>query len=332
MEENERESSRFQPQDVSRPVALRRESDMMREQRAAYRRWWFKRHRTHIFVAVGVLLVALIALGIRMYQDSANPMSRLITAAVRDFDGSFDFTVTLSENGESVMRYDGAIELNRQKHSVRASYDAQYAGYSYTGVTCPYGQGFRRGVLYNDSWTVRDCTERVQNFFDFDNDYCRGSFDGGALLRFAELTSDYSAAELNRFEKVFRSRMSSDSELAHITKTEVDGGTQFDYEIEPSVLFDLIESNGASMFYRSTDYDRFRERYALNKDTVASAKCRMRYVISPQGYLTEFDITLSVGGVDYMLDCDMSGFGTAEVEIPEAFLESARQNEPTTAE
>lgn len=317
------------PEDVSEPRPPRKESEIIAENRALYRRMWFMEHRVYIFAAVGVLLVALIFLGVRIYHQHSNPLSRFMAAAAKDFSGSFAFEMKVSEGDTAVMQYTGTVDVDRENHAVNALYDAQYADYGYTSATFSDGKTSMSGSFYEDKWRVRDCTAKVQDFFDFDTDFRNGEFDAGAFLRFTGLTSDYSSAELGRFFDTLRERLSSSSTVAVITTTQTEEGTDYSYGVSMEELLRMISDDGAPVFYRSGDYDAFNERFEDNIRKIRSSICSFRYTIDNSGYLSAASLTVTVDGEEYSFTCALSDFGSAEVKLPDGFTEAVETAQKT---
>ena len=52
----------FEPADVSRPVEIRKESEILAELKAEYRRRWIREHLTLIFIGVGLAAVGIVFL------------------------------------------------------------------------------------------------------------------------------------------------------------------------------------------------------------------------------------------------------------------------------
>lgn len=312
----------FQPVDVSEPREIRRESEILEEQAAFRRSEWFRSHMTVIFAVVGVVLVALIVVGILFYSQKANPLSRVLQAASKDFGTKFNYTITLSADDAPAMHYEGSIDSDRGSHQLSAVYQADYGTYTYTGAVTSVKNKAYKGSLYKEKWTIEECTAQTHDFFDFEADFARGEFDGGALLRFLGLTSEFSADELNRFESWFRQRLSTESDIATITSSAVEGGTETTFELQLSELFREIAEEGAPLFYHSSDYDSFKLRYEANKPELERSKCTMRGVVNASGYLSEFSLNVKTVKESYTLDCVMSDFGKAKVELPEAFTDA----------
>ncbi len=314
------DQSDFQSVDVSKPSTPRREADIAEEEAAIKRSAWLRTHMKAIFAAVGVVFVAVIVAAILLYARHANPLSRLIQAGTKNFNTTYDFQVALSVSDKPVMNYKGSMDVDRQAHRIRSVYNADYGDYTYTGALCTLDNNAYKGNFYQEKWTIEDCTAQTHDFFDFEGDLARGDFDSGAMLRFLGITSEFSAEEVERFESRLRQRLSGNSTLATITSAQKDGGMEYSYDIKLSELMKEIAEDGAPLFYHSTDYDSFKLRYEANKKALESAGCTMQYLINAQGYLTSFRLTVTTGGESYSLDCSMSGFGSVEVKIPEAFL------------
>ena len=327
MADNEKDNSYFEPVDVSEPRRLPKEEEIIREAIAQQRREWIRAHMTYIFAVVGVIAVALIVFFIYMYYQSSNPMGQFMRSISKDFGTSFSFDIRITEDDRASMRYTGAIEQNRSKHTLKALYNADYGRYNYTGAVLADDTAAQRGSFYQDSWSVHDCSEQVRNFFEFDRSVSSGGFDGGAFLRFTQMTSDYSAKELESFFGILKERLSTDSVIAAITTLKTDSGTRYDYEINLYELFSMIQKDGASVFYRATDYDKFSEAFNESKHVIESAACTVGFFVDSSGYMTQFDMTVTANGTQYGLSCEMSDFGSAEVEIPQEFSEAAALHE-----
>lgn len=309
--------------DVSEPRAPRKEIDIIEEELANRRRAWIREHMVYLYAAAGVVIVALIVLSISIYERSTNPISRFINASAKDFGTPFSFTVTLSEDNKPQMTYTGSIDVDRTDHEIRAVYDATYDAYFYRGAVFANDKYSVTGSLYGGKWEARDCSPQVLDFFDFDTDWRKGTFDGAAFLRFTDIASDYSTRETNRLMNLLKQRLSTNSDVATFTAEKTDGDTRYDYDISLITLFDLIEKDGASLFYRASEYDAYAAKFELNRDIIEKSRCTMHFIINVDGYLTEFGFEVTAGGVDYALSCTMSEFGTAQVEIPDAFLKTA---------
>lgn len=299
------------------------EKEFIREQMHLARLEWFNEHKTLVFVGIGVVLAILIFFGIRAFNNNNNPVTWLVQSCVKDFGTSFDYTVTMSEDGEPVMKYEGSIECDRSAQTIEALYEADYGSYAYTGALTADKDKAVKGRLYKKKWTAEDCTEQVRDFFALDRSLKNGDLDAGALLRFLGLTSDYTSTEIDRFSKRLKGLLSSDSAVSTVKAASVEGGTRYVFDISLGELFGMIAEDGAPLFFRSTDYNSFKESYELNKSSLKRKVCRMSYVIDTEGYLAVFEIELEAEGTVYKLECRMSDFGKAEVELPEDFLKAA---------
>ena len=317
----------FVAPDVSMPQDPRREIEIIEEEVARARRSWLKKHMTFFYVLIGILAVVLIFFGIRWFNDRINPMSQFVSSLSRDFNSSFDFDVAVEKDGISVMRYDGTFASNPGTQSVQIVYDAEYTNYSFRNVIYTDKAKSYKGNYYNGQWTIGDCTDRVQDFFDFHSDFSRGHFDGGSFLRFTELTSKYSAKELEQFVKTLRDRLGTNSAVSQVTTKGVDGATVYTFDVSFDGLFTLLREDGAAIFFRSTDYDNFCARYDANKEIIQDAELTMSFAVTG-GNMSEISLVLDVGGEEYAVYCTMSNFGKAEPAIPEDFFEAAAIKAP----
>ena len=313
----------FEPADVSRPVEIRKESEILAELKAEYRRRWIREHLTLIFIGVGLAAVGIVFLIIHFYNQGANPINRLMSASAKDFGVPFSFEVTLTEDDKSVMSYKGSIDSDSRAHKAEIAYDADYNDYSFKGAVYADSDMAAKGFYYDKEWTVRDCGEKISNFFDFDGDLRRGELDAGSLLRFTDLTSRYSLNELDKFFKLLKERLAADSPVAKISTEKKDDGTVYRYDVSIAELFDMVTKEGASIFYSADEYNLFKEKVENNRAVIDNAGCVMTYTINNDGYLTSLDITVSYSGHSYGLDCDMSGFGSTAVELDREFLDIA---------
>ena len=318
------EFSDFQAIDVSEPRAPVREMDIIEEALAIRRRDWIKNHLNYIFGAIGVIVVALIVFGIYTYFQNTNPMSRLVGSASKNFSSSFHYDVKVTEDDEAVMSYVGDISLNRGKHDIKAVYEADYNSYTYIGAVYSHDKFAVKGSYYNEKWTTHNCSDTAQDFFEFDRAFRSGGFDGGAFLRFTGLTSDCSTRELNEIVGILKKRLSTDSSIATITTDKVEEGTRYHYEINLYELFSLVKQDGASVFYRATDYDIFVALFDANKSIIENARCTLSFVVDPAGYMSSFDVNVLTDGHKYGLSCKMSGFAKTEVDMPNEFLKAAQ--------
>ena len=308
--------------------SYRKEREQIDEQLRQIRRSWFRAHMTLFYLAAGVLIAVLVFFGIKWYHDSHNPVSRFISSSGKDLGTSFDFHITAEKNGGTVMSFDGAAAFDPSSQSLSVSYDADYNNYAYRSVIVSGDSGFIKGNLYQGQWTVADCTERVQEYYDFYNDYKHGHFDCGSFLRFTGLNSYLYAQELDSFLDTVRSRLSTDSSVATITTEQVDTGAVYRYELNISELLRLIREQGASIFYTSTDYQKFIERLDANADRIAGAACSCSFTVDDSGYLSELSVMIDTGENTYAYRFAMEHFGEAHPEIPDAFYTAAGLSKP----
>lgn len=327
MEENDR--NLLEMNDVSEPQDPRTRREIEKEEIAEYRREWLRSHKSLIFIGVGAILVAVIVFIFFMYFRGVNPVNLFSSAVYKDFSKPFHYTISLTEDGENKMHYDGTIAVDRAKHTVEALYEADYNDYTYTGAVTSDGGTATAGNFYKNQWTTHDCTDMVQNFFDFDNDFGRGGFDCGAFLRFTGLTSKFSIRESAALLSTIKQRLSTDSTIAKITIDESEQGNRYHYDINLYELFDLVQQEGASAFYSAPDYDAFCKSVQNNRSILEQSKCTMDFFITADGYLTTFDLSITAQDRTYGLSCELSEFGTAEVVLPKEFLKAAEPPAPT---
>lgn len=312
----------FDAPDVSMPTDPHKELEIIEEEIADRRRSWRRAHMHIFFVILGVLIVGLIFLGIHLYNNRNNPMGRLVSSSGKDFDTSFSFDVTVEKDGAAVMRYDGTYSADIPAHGLKIAYNADYNDYQYTNVIFAEGETAYKGNYYNGRWMVSDCTDKVQDFFDFHTDYRRGGFDGGAFLRFVGLTSDYTAGELEKFVRLLENRLGTNSSMSTYTMTLGDGYTGYTLSLNIDEIFSEVAADGAPLFYRASDYDKFCARYKANADIIKRAGCTVSFEMNDDGYMQAFSIVLNVSGEEYAVYCHMSDFGTAEPDIPEDFYKA----------
>lgn len=319
----------FDPVDVSEPQEIYRERDLIRKALELRRLEWLRSHMMLVFILIGVIIVGLTVFFIQMYFVDVNPVKRFSSALYKDFGAPFRYDISLTENGESQMHYDGTISVDRSGHSIEALYEADYNDYTYTGAAACEGNSGVAGYLYEGEWSTHDCTELALNFFDFDADFRTGGFDCGAFIRFTGLTSDYSISDTAKIIAVVKKRLSMDSTLATITGESTDNGEHYHYDVDLYQLFLLVKQDGAAMFARSADYDAFKESFEHNKGVLENSKCTIDFFIDNDGYMTSFDLNVTAQDVTYGLSCKMSDFGTAAVALPDEFLKAAESASPT---
>lgn len=299
------------------------EFELEDEKPISMRRLWLKEHKTAIYIGAAILLIVAVFFGIRIYNNAAHPITKFMRASAKNFNSSFSFKLEAHKDGKTVMQYNGVYSMDPSKMDINALYDADYGKYTYKGVVYTEGDTYVNGNQYDGEWRLHDCTEKALNFFDFNTDYRKGSFDGASFLRFTELTSQYSANELNSFMKLFKSRMDGNSPLSKVEITSKGKSKTYSYDINMKEFFDLVRDKGASIFFSAIDYDAFCALYQLNEKSVSKAACRFTYTIDGAGWLADFSLTLSVGGEEYAVTCTMDDFGTAKVEIPDEISEAA---------
>ena len=313
------------PIDVSQPRALRKEMDVIEEALKIRRREWLKAHMIYIYAGIGIVIVTAIIIAIFVLFQSNNPMGQLTRSAAKNFGTSFDYHIELSEDDKTVMQYTGAISVDRGKRRMDSVYQADYNNYNFVSALSADEKSGKKGTFYKDKWTITDCSEKVQNFFDFDKSFCGGGFNGGAFLRFTGQTSNYSTRELERFVAKVKKQLTTDSTIATITTEKIDGATKYHYDIDLYTLMEMVVDDGASIFYRATSYDSFVTTFNENKNEIKNATFTIDYVIDASGYLNTFDVTMITPAKTFRLSCEMSNFGKAQVEIPDGFYNAVDQ-------
>ena len=293
------------------------------EKPISMRRLWLKDHKTALFIIGAIVVFALVFFGIRWYNNQANPISKFMSASAKNFNSSFHFDVTVSTDDQPVMRYSGAYRADPSKQNMWVAYDADYGSYTYSGAVYAVGEDRVAGSLYKNKWRVRDVTEKVLNFFDFNTDYRAGSFDGASFLRFTDLTSRFTAGEVNDFMKLLKSRLSGSSELAKLDIQSADNGKTYTYDINTGAFFELVRDKGASIFFSALDYDAFVALYEMNRSTAAYSDLIFSFTIDGSGSLSALSLSLSDDDASYAIECTMTDVGKTEVEIPAEFLTAA---------
>ena len=288
---------------------------------------------TMIYAAAGILIAVLIFVGIRVYNNSFNPVSRFVNSSGKLMGSSFNFDITAELNETPVMRFNGAMTVKPSKKAVVIDYDADYTEYSYRNVVCTDGSSgdtlSYKGNFYNGQWTVTDCTDMVQEFFDFYVDYRAGRFDGGSFLRFTGMNNKLNASELESFINTIKKRLSTDSEVASITSTYENGYATYDYIINIENAMDFIKSDGASVFYSSPEYNRFVERVEANADSINASAMEFSFTVDPSGYLSAMTLSVKAPEDVYEIRCQFSDFGREEPKLPDSFYSAAGLEPPT---
>lgn len=302
---------------------LEKEIEIIEEEMRQRRKSWLRSHMTAIYIVGGLIIALLVFVGIKWYNDSHNPISRFVSASGKNLGTSFNFHITAEKNDEVVMSYDGAIRINPSAQTVTAAYDADYSTYSYTNVIYTNGKISYKGNRYHNQWVVSECTDRVQEYFDFYNDYKNGVFDGGSFLRFTGLNNLLYSQELDNFMDTVKSRLSADSAIAKITTTRADGSTTYHYDVNLGELLDLIRTQGAPIFYTSPDYNHFVSLLEVNAENIDSASCFFDFTINSSGYLTMLTISVDTGENTFTITAGMDSFGEATPEIPDNFYDAA---------
>ena len=304
------------------PVNLRKqEIEMIAEEMREERRSWIRSNITFIYILAGVLIAVLIFVAIRVYNDSSNPVSRFVSSSGKNLGSSFTFDISAEKNGVTEMNYKGAMKTDTAKQGVAIEYTADYNDYGYRNVVYTNGAVSYKGIYYDEEWRVIDCTERVQEFFDFYNDYKGGGFDGGSFLRFTGLNNRIYSIELNKFMNTLRSRFATDSSVATVI-TEHDGkDTKYHYEVNLNGLLKLIRENAAPVFYTLPDYNRFLNKLEANADRIKASRCHIDFTENAAGNMTELTLLIDTASDEYRIICKFDDFGRTEPDIPDEFYD-----------
>lgn len=283
---------------------------------------WLKDHLYIFYIILGLLLICGIFFGVRYFKNASHPITRFMNASSKDFSSSFSFELEAQKNGETVMEYSGSYAADPSKQNLKAVYDADYGDYTFTGAVYSEGNTRINGNYYDGKWRVRDCSDKVINFFDFHTDYQKGQFDAASFLRFTELTFQFSPDELVKFMQLFKTRMDGNSPLAKLDITSEGSDKTYTFNIDMGEFFDMVRENGASVFYSVIEYDTFCALYEANEDIAGKADAVFRYTINGSGYLTDLYLSLEANGDEFSLHCTMDDFGSADPEIPQEFFEA----------
>ena len=227
-----------------------------------------------------------------------------------------------------MMTYRGAAKINPSAQSVVIAYDADCKEYTYTNVVYTNGAISYKGNYYNGQWTLSNCTERVQEFFDFYTDYRKGDFDSGSFLRFTELNNLLNSYEFDKFMDTVRSRLSTDSPVATITSSREGDTAVYHYDLNVKELFELIRNQGASIFYTSPDYNNFVARLNANSENIDKASGSLDFTVNGSGYMSSLALRIDTGSDTYDIRAKMDNFGSAEPDVPDAFYEEAGIQKP----
>ena len=293
------------------------------EKPVSMRRLWLRDHKTALIIIGVILVIVAVFFGIRWYNDFSNPITKFMSASAKNFNSSFSFDVSVKTDDKPVMQYSGDYQADPNKQNLLSTYDADYGSYRYSGVVYSVGEDRVRASLYKDTWHFRDVTDKVLNFFDFNTDYRAGSFDGASFLRFTDLTSRFTAGEVNDFMKLLKSRLSGSSELAKLDIHSSDNGKTYTYDINTGAFFELVRDKGASIFFSALDYDAFVALYEMNRSTAAYSDLIFSFTVDGSGSLSALSLSLSDDDASYAIECTMTDVGKTEVEIPAEFLTAA---------
>ena len=219
---------------------------------------WYVVHRPLVFIGVGIVLMAIIAIGITIYISKNTPVAKLSYAFTKDIDSGCDFHVEAVLNDENQMVFDGSAKITGQE--ITMTYDADYNDYTYQGVTLSQEGMNYEGSCYNDQWYTKNVNSQVMDFMDFYVDLRYGYFDTNSFLRFLGITEKYSSVEFSSLLGKIFPRFATENGITHMKVTETDLSTTYAYDLDMDAFLTLLENMSASAFFKSSDYDRFYEK------------------------------------------------------------------------
>ena len=291
---------------------------------------WYIVHRPLIFIGVGILLMAVVAIGITIYINNNTPVAKLSYSLTKDLDSGCDFHIEAAVNEEQKMVFDGSAKITGQE--IELSYDADYDSYTYQGVTLSQEGMNYSGSCYNGEWYVKNVNPKVLDFMDFYADLRHGFFDIGSFLRFLGVNEKYSSVEFGSLlGKVFP-RFATQNGITHMKVTETKDSTTYAYDLDMDAFLTLLENISASSFFKSSDYDKFYEKIELNRSTLRRAKVNFSFEITKKGYLDNIDMSLESNDKHYTLTVRFDNFGSPTHTVPEDFYEAADIKNPNATE
>ena len=292
---------------------------------------WYVTHRPLVFIGVGIILMAVVAICITVYISKNTPVAKLSYALSKDIDSGCDFHIEAALNEEPQMTFDGSAKITGQE--VTLTYDADYVDYTYQGVALTQEGMNYAGSYYQDQWHITEINSKVLDFMDFYVDLRHAYFDTGSLLRFLGVTEKYSSVEFGSLlSKVFP-RFATENNLTHMQLTETSESATYSYQIDMEAFLSLLEEKSASAFFKSSDYEKFYEKIELNRNTLSRAKVQMSFeILKHGGYLDHIHLLLESDGQRYTLDVEFFNFSEPTHTVPESFYEAAAIHNPYASE
>ena len=284
---------------------------------------WVKEHVPAVIVGTAVIIIAAVIGVIFFMMQKNSPINKFVSASSKTTDASFSFRMEAKYNNNSVMRYEGDVSADDKQQRVEIIYDADMGGYEYTNVIYTKDGLSYSGNYYNGQWTVSDCSTQIRDFFDFYTDYKRGDFDAGSLLRFLNLTSEYSSLELENFWDTLNRKLSTNNAVSNLTVSDNANSSTYTYHPDLEELFDLIIENGGPVFFNASAYNNFTETVENSRDIIKNSDLMMGFTIDAQGYLTNIQFQLETAGDRYEVSCAFENIGGADREIPDDFFTAA---------
>lgn len=291
---------------------------------------WYVTHRPLLFIGVGILILAVVAIGITIYISKNTPVAKLSYAITKDIDSGCDFHIEAAINEEPQMVFDGSAKITGEEISL--CYDADYNSYTYQGVTLSQAGMHYSGSRYNDNWNITNVNTKVLDFMDFYTDLRHGYFDSNSFLRFLSQTEKYSSVEFSSLlGKVFP-RFANENALTRMKLTEDSRSAVYAYDLDMDAFLSLLKDLSASAFFKSSDFDKFSEKIELNRDTLRRAKVHMEFEILKTGYLDNVFLSLASDDTLYTLSIRFDSFTEPTHTIPADFYDAADLINPNPPE
>ena len=285
---------------------------------------WISTHLPVVFIGIGVLVIAAVVVIITLLLSANSPVAKFSSSLSKNLDSGCDFHIEAKQNNEAVLKYDGSVCVSSQPQGVTLVYDADMGSYTYTGVTLTQAGTSFSGNYLSEHWTVTDANTRVQDFMDFYLDFKNRVFDSNSFLRFLGLTDKYSSIEFSSLMEKLLPRFSSENDLTHMkVDSAADGSVTYTYTVELYAFLVTIRDEGASIFQRSSDYDAFCEKIALNENRLESTKCSLSFTVLSNGCLKDLSLSMEEREASSSISISFSGFGEMSKSVPDSFYEAA---------
>lgn len=283
--------------------------------------------RFPVLMAVSVVLVAAVIITVIFINKGNNVFSQFVKASSKSFDsGSFDYTVNVSVNDSTNMKYTGTFQMDIDDQLLSSVYHAEYNEYQYDSVTYYKNAASYQGNYYDGKWTVSDNTDKVIDFIDFYGDYRKGDFDAGAFVRFTNSTKSFSASQLQKaFGDIIDDfkKSSNLNNVLHMTESTSGVNTVVTFEPDVAQALDIIKSHLAPAFASANAYKDFCTRIDDAKGNLATTKATVSYTVDGSGYLTAVELDYRIKTDRYVISAALENFGEAQIKIPDGFFTAA---------